>query len=252
MLGIVKNWVKAKVGRSRSFSGRRHPLVRHCIGTGRVLVIDPHEYRRIGSTPYGAILPLEDREVVLTFDDGPLPPYTNSVLDTLAAERVRATFFIVGRMARRTPDLVRRAFHEGHTIATHTQNHRDPRELSLAQAVGEIEDGIASTSAALHDLPALAPFFRFPFLNNSSKLEEHLISRGIASWGVDVNPEDWTDISSNQVIRRVLHGLERTGKGIILLHDIQAVTARALPKLLSKLKRRGYSIVHVVPPPIIS
>jgi peptidoglycan-N-acetylglucosamine deacetylase len=253
VLGGVKNRVAAKIGRSTSLAVRRYPAVHDCIGTRRVMVIDPREYCCVGSTPCSATtLPLENREVVLTFDDGPLPPYTDRVLDTLAAERVRATFFVVGRMARRSPDLVRRAFQEGHTIATHTQNHRDLPKLSFTEAVGEIEDGIASASAALHDPAALAPFFRFPFLNNNAELGHHLASQGIMSWGADVNPEDWTNISWRQVIRRVLDGLERTGKGVILLHDIQTVVARALPELLRKLKRRGYSIVHVVPPRAIS
>ena len=68
-------------------------------------------------------LPLNDREVVLTFDDGPLPPYTTRILDTLASNCAKATFFIVGRMASSSPELVRRAYREGHTIGTHTENH---------------------------------------------------------------------------------------------------------------------------------
>ena len=66
---------------------------------------------------------LRDKEVVLTFDDGPLPPYTDRILQTLAAECVKATFFMVGRQANAYPSTVRRVYNEGHTIASHSQNH---------------------------------------------------------------------------------------------------------------------------------
>jgi peptidoglycan-N-acetylglucosamine deacetylase len=228
----------------RRFHGR--------IGISRVLAIDPAKHRRIGSKPYRsslplASLPLEHREVVLTFDDGPLPPYTDCVLDTLAAERARAVFFIVGRMARRWPHLVRRAFLEGHTIGTHTENHLDLSQLSVEDALLEVDAGIASAVAALGGIGAIAPYFRFPFELNSADVEEHLASRGIASWGADVVPKDWTDITPKQLVKRVLSGLEGTGKGIIMLHDIQDRTVRALPDLLRQLKCCGYRISHAIP-----
>src|SRR5207342_1370162 len=78
----------------------------NALGTSRVLAIDPQDYYpRIGTVQYSRSLPLEDREVVLTFDDGPLPPYTNRVLDVLAEHCVKANYFLVGRMARGYPAL---------------------------------------------------------------------------------------------------------------------------------------------------
>src|SRR5437764_416608 len=93
------------------------------LGVSRTIVVDPNEHVRLGSMQYGESLPLNDHEVVLTFDDGPLPPYTNRILETLASECVKATFFIVGRMARAYPAMVRRVHDEGHTVANHSQNH---------------------------------------------------------------------------------------------------------------------------------
>src|SRR5262249_56123117 len=90
------------------------------LGTSRVITVDPTEHRRIGAMQYPESLPLEDKEVVLTFDDGPIPPYTNRVLETLASECVKATFFMVGRQARAFPDMVRHVYNECHTIATHS------------------------------------------------------------------------------------------------------------------------------------
>ena len=93
------------------------------LGTSRVLAINPADFARIGSMQYPKTLPLEDHEVVITFDDGPIPPYTNAVLDTLASECVKATYFLVGEMARAYPSIVRRIYNAGHTIGTHSQNH---------------------------------------------------------------------------------------------------------------------------------
>src|SRR5262245_18870616 len=82
------------------------------LGTSRTIVVDPTEHVRLGSHQYRESLPLKDREVVLTFDDGPLPPYTTRILDLLAAECVKATFFMVGRMVRGYPQIVRRIYNE--------------------------------------------------------------------------------------------------------------------------------------------
>src|ERR1700716_3684052 len=86
------------------------------LGTSRTLVVDPREHTRIGIMQYAETLPLQDHEVVLTFDDGPLPPRSNQVLDILASQCVKATFFIIGRMATEFPSLVRRTYNDGHTI----------------------------------------------------------------------------------------------------------------------------------------
>src|SRR6202140_5412269 len=150
------------------------------LGTSRTLVVDPKVHPRIGTMQYTETLPLRDHEVVLTFDDGPLPPNTNRVLDILAAECVKATFFLVGRMAAEFPTLVRRTFADGHTIATHTQTP-SPRiwKWPAANQEADIDDGIASVTKALGDPRALSPFFRFPGLGKSAEVEAYLASQGI-------------------------------------------------------------------------
>src|SRR6201999_4421379 len=93
------------------------------LGTSRTLVVDPRAHPRIGTMQYAETLPLEDHEVVLTFDDGPLPRNSNQVLQILASECVKATFFTIGNMARSSPEGVRKLRAAGHTIGTHTQTH---------------------------------------------------------------------------------------------------------------------------------
>jgi peptidoglycan-N-acetylglucosamine deacetylase len=212
----------------------------------RTLVVDPNEHSRIGSMQYPETLPLNDREVVLTFDDGPVPRYTGPILETLASECVKATFFMVVQMARAYPSMVRRVYDEGHTIANYTQNH-PIRKMSATQAAREIEDGFASLRAAIGDPLAVSPFFRIPGLLRQKSVEQYLAAHGDMTWSADFLADDWTRINNSEVARRAISRIEARGKGILLLHDIHPRTVLALPEILSELKSRGYKIVHVVP-----
>ncbi len=175
-----------------------------------------------------------------------MPPYTDRVLDILASECARATFFMIGRNARAHPDMVRKVYDAGHTIANHTLNHRALTHLGHAGAVDEIEGGISAIRAALGEQRTMAPFFRFPQLRRSSALEDYLAEHGIMAWSADFPADDWMRISANTIIARALDRIERHGKGVLLLHDVQPATVLALPTLLRELKERGYRIVHVV------
>src|SRR3954463_4609466 len=144
------------------------------IGTSRTIVVDPRAHPIIGTMQYAKTLPLEDHEVVLTFDDGPLPKYSNQILDILAAHCAKATFFLVGRQAQANPEGVRKVRDAGHTVATHSQNHpSNMHRLPIERARQEIDDGIASVSAALGDGSAPAPFFRIPGLARAEAMEEY-------------------------------------------------------------------------------
>src|SRR5476649_2279625 len=113
------------------------------LGTSRTLVVDPLQHPRIGTMQYPETLPLEDHEVVLTFDDGPLPHNSDQILEILASQCVKATFFTVGRMAKASPEGVRKLRDAGHTIATHTEDHPlGMNRMSIERARQEIDDGI--------------------------------------------------------------------------------------------------------------
>ena len=221
----------------------------NALGTSRTLVVDPREHPRIGTMQYRETLPLADHEVVLSFDDGPLPRNSNKILDILAAECVKATFFTIGEMARLYPQGVRRLLAEGHSIGTHSQDHPlTMNHMPIERVKQEIDDGIASAKAALGDhADALAPFFRIPGLMRADAVEEYLAEKGIQIWSADFPADDWRHISSQRVYDLAISRLEAKGKGILLLHDIQARTVAALPRILETLKARGYRIVHVVP-----
>jgi peptidoglycan/xylan/chitin deacetylase (PgdA/CDA1 family) len=224
------------------------PGIPDALGTSRTIVVDPREHGRIGTMDYAETLPLVDREVVLTFDDGPIPPYTGKILDILAAQCVKATYFMVGDMAKEYPALVRRVYDEGHTIGTHSMTHPMRfRALSVERGNAQIDDGIAATAAALGDPDKVAPFFRFPGFGHTPAAHEHAAARGLMVWGADVPADDWHKLGPREVARRAVQRLEFKGKGILLLHDIHQRTVDALPLILEELKERGFHVVHVVP-----
>src|SRR5258707_5342293 len=179
------------------------------LGTSRILVVDPKAHPRIGTMQYPETLPLEDHEVVLTFDDGPLPRNSNQVLDILASQCVKATFFTIGRMAQSYPEGVRKLRDAGHSIGTHTQDHPlGMKKMPFERARQEIDDGIASVKAALEDDAALAPFFRIPGLSRADGVEAYLTSEGIQILTADFLADDWRHISSSRVYYNAMMRLE--------------------------------------------
>jgi peptidoglycan-N-acetylglucosamine deacetylase len=219
------------------------------LGTSRILVVDPSKIQRVGVMQYAQSLPLADKEVVLTFDDGPLPPHSTAVLDVLAAQCVKATFFLVGEMAREFPSIVRRIHEEGHTIGTHSEHHPlRLHKMPIEKVRAEIDRGIADVGEALWDQKDLAPFFRIPGLARSDAIEKELADRSLVVFSSDTVADDWhRRIRSADITRLALSRLEARGKGILLLHDIHHVTVAALPELLTKLKAAGFHVVHIVP-----
>jgi len=193
--------------------------------------------------PYGDHDFLAAGEVVLTFDDGPAPRSTPHILAALAAACVKATFFMVGEMAAEYPDLVREVAEQGHTIGTHTWSHRNLKRLPEDKMKAEIE--AAFTLVAKEAGAPIAPFFRYPYLSDSPATVAYLKSRNIAQFAIDVDSYDWRTRNAQSVVRRVMAGLERRGRGIILLHDIHPSTAAAMPELLAQLKAKGYRIVEL-------
>jgi peptidoglycan-N-acetylglucosamine deacetylase len=252
----ARPWMAAGLFFAVSLAGVMGPVVTFAhacpgnpdaIGTSRVIAVDPAALRAVGTAQYPQTLPLRDHEIVLSFDDGPSPLTTGKVLAALAADCVEANFFILGEHASERPDLVRRAYTEGHTIGTHSQTHPDLARLPLAAAEKEIDGGIESVQSALGTQMPQAPFFRAPYLQTTPDLDQFLVKRGLMLWSIDVDSEDWRPQSPEDVIARILTRLEVKRSGIILMHDIQPHTAAAIPMLLRELKARGYSIVHAIP-----
>jgi len=213
------------------------------LGVSRVVEVDTKGGPQFGLQQYKGLDFLEDGEVVLTFDDGPLRPYTTPVLNALDAHCTRATFFIVGRMAVADPEMVREMVRRGHTVGTHTWSHKNLRATAPVQAKGEIELGVSVAGKIIGK--QTAPFFRFPYLSDPKGMIGHNKSRDLGMFSIDVDSRDFRTRNPADVIRVVLSQLKEKRKGIVLFHDIQPSTAGGLRILLGELKSRGFKIVHL-------
>jgi peptidoglycan/xylan/chitin deacetylase (PgdA/CDA1 family) len=212
------------------------------IGVARTIAIDTTGGPWFGGE-HGDPGLLRPGEVVLTFDDGPAPDSTRPILWALAAECTKATFFVVGQMAAAHPEVVREIAIQGHTIGTHTWSHANLRQVPDPTMRAQIESAFTAVEKAA-DRP-IAPFFRHPYLSSSRASVAYLQGRHIAQFSVDIDSLDWRLHSAEGLVRVVMARLEERGKGIVLLHDIHPSTARAIPKLLGRLKEKGYKIVHL-------
>ncbi|MEM9734785.1 MAG: polysaccharide deacetylase family protein [Pseudomonadota bacterium] len=195
-------------------------------------------------------LGLQKKEVILTFDDGPIAGKTSRILDTLKREGVKATFFYVGRMARAYPKLVRRVVREGHTLAHHTWGHNRLPEYSTANARKHVDRGISRLQKIAYGDASTTPripFFRYPYLARNKRTDKIIQAKGMVAFGANIDALDWKRVSPDRVHNRIMKRLRSEGRGIILMHDIQARTAKMLPRLLRSLKREGYKVVHMVP-----
>jgi peptidoglycan/xylan/chitin deacetylase (PgdA/CDA1 family) len=220
------------------------------LGTSRVLVVDPAISPRVGLKSFPQTLPLEDHEVVLTFDDGPWPATTSRILKALADECVHATFFLIGKSASEHPELVRTMAAEGHTIGHHTWSHRNLKYTKPENAAVEIDKGIAAVETALHGEATTnptTPFFRFPYFDMTPGTLDNLAKRGIAAFGADLWASDWKKMTPQQELKLLTERLNIARKGIILLHDPKSQTAAMLPAFLRYLRDNHYRVVHVVP-----
>jgi peptidoglycan/xylan/chitin deacetylase (PgdA/CDA1 family) len=219
------------------------------MGLTRVVEIDTTGGPAFGTEHFKQYDFLRDKEVVLTFDDGPWPENTPMVLRALTDMCLKATFFEIGQHATWRPDISKMLAAAGMTVASHTWSHKDlaknPYAKDIEQAKQEIEMGVSAVHMAV-DGP-IAPFFRFPDLQQPPDMMTYLGTRNIAIFSTDIDTFDFKLRKPEDVIKSALTRLAKNGKGILLMHDFQHATAEAMPELLRQLKAGGYKIVHMVP-----
>ncbi|WP_344947391.1 polysaccharide deacetylase family protein [Actinomadura miaoliensis] len=177
--------------------------------------------------------------VALTFDDGPMPG-TGKLLDILAQQRVKVTFFLIGRNAATYPDLVRREAAEGHELANHSWSHVDLGRASSAK----VESELSRTQDAIRKASGVTPLLMRPPYGSTDTTVAGVAKRmklAQVLWAVD--PLDWQVRNTGTVERRVLKGV-RPGM-IVLMHDIHSTTVKAVPRIIERLRADGYTFVTV-------
>jgi peptidoglycan/xylan/chitin deacetylase (PgdA/CDA1 family) len=215
------------------------------LGISRIVEIDTTGGPGFGFEHFKQLDFLRDKEVVLTFDDGPWPHTTPAVLKALADQCTTGIFFAIGKHATYHPEILKQVAAAGHTIGAHTWSHANlnGKKMTEQAAKDEIEKGFSAVKWALGSAPA--PFFRFPALQHPPAMVTYLGTRNIAMFSCDSDAFDFKSRNAQQVIDTVMKKLDKLGKGIILMHDFQKHTAEALPELLRRLKAGGYKVVKM-------
>ncbi len=212
------------------------------LGTTRVLTLK-REYARYGAAQYAA-LPLQKGEVVLTFDDGPVPETIDRVLQTLAAHCTQATFFMTGANLARNPELGVRVERAGHTVALHSFAHPSLKSMPASEQLADLEKGMQAFAGVFGRAPAA---YRFPFLEETAPVLAALKERQVTVASVDLGIDDWApnDMRVETLVGRLVDRLKQAGGGMILMHDANGATADALPALLKAIRDNGYKVVSL-------
>lgn len=218
----------------------------NALGVSRVVEIDTTGGPGFGFDHFKQFDFLTDKEVVLTFDDGPWPVNTPAVLKALADECTKGLFFSVGKHATWHPEILRQVLAQGHTVGTHTWSHvnLNGKKMTEQMAKDEVEKGISAVKWALGTNPS--PFFRFPQLQHNPAIVSYFGTRNVAMFSTDIDSFDFRKgATPEKIIETVMTRLDKLGKGIILMHDFQKHTGEALPALLARLKAGGYKVVQI-------
>ena len=213
------------------------------LGVSRTVTLKTGGGARFGSSHGGHRNFLRDKEVVLTFDDGPIPATTNKVLHELERHCTKATFFMVGQMAKNYPSMVRKVLAKGHTVGIHSYSHRNLGQTNAKTAVQDVDRSIKAINKAAGR--KVTAFFRFPYLSENRAVNNYLKKRNYGVFAIDVDSLDYRMSSPNSMVNRIMSELRRKGRGIILMHDIKKVTANGLGQLLTRLNDEGYKLVHI-------
>lgn len=183
---------------------------------------------------------LKLKEVALTFDDGPHPLYTPQLLDLLHRYEIKATFFVVGKMAEKYPDLVRAEVEAGHVVGNHTYNHVNLTRIPTAQVQVEWQ---ACNDVLKDILGRPAKFCRPPGGDVDREVVAAAERCGLTTVLWTDDPGDYASPGDKKIERRTL-GRIHSG-GIVLLHDGIQQTIDVLPQIIEHLQRRGFKFVTI-------
>lgn len=189
----------------------------------------------------------QDKEVILSFDDGPHPTLSKQVVDMLDRIGAKAHFMQVGKNVTQFPFVTKYVADHGHSIGNHSWDHSDFKTLNLDEQLKQISD---TNRAIIKAIGWVDPFFRYPYGSTTPEMNKFLKEHNEANflWSIDSN--DWKKINVDQslrtnaqVIQETLQQLDEHGRGLVLFHDIHSRTIELLPTFLTALYKKGYKIV---------
>jgi peptidoglycan/xylan/chitin deacetylase (PgdA/CDA1 family) len=178
------------------------------------------------------------KTIAITFDDGPHETLTPKLLETLQEVDVKASFFLVGKMAERYPALVREIFARGHTIGNHSQTHRNSLHLSHEEFLADI---LRCNEVLEQQIPVRIRFFRPPGGNYNKQILSLVRQAGLQTILWDINSRDYTGVSAASMTKRIVSKAEPGS--ILLFHTGVTSTIIALPEIVRLLRLKGYEFV---------
>lgn len=191
-----------------------------------------------------APVPVSEKVIALTFDDGPWPETTEQILATLKQENVKATFYMVGQPLKSFPEIGKKVLADGHVIANHTLHHWY-KQMSPLVAQREIEDTAKIIKEVLN---VETDYFRPPggVLTNGLVAYAEKQNQSVNMWSVDSGDSNPKRPSSEAILATILAGA--TPGGIVLMHDgggSHGNTAKAVPQIIANLRAQGYKFVTI-------
>ena len=204
-----------------------------------------------GNSFYGPVLThgsTSKKQIALTFDDGPYPPYTEQLLKVLADKQVHATFFMVGENAAKHPEIVKMVQAGGHEIALHAGKHQDLLKLKRA----ELDANIAAGKSTLERLTGQrVQYMRPPHGFKDWQVLAALEAAGLKAVNWSVIPRDWTNPGVQRIVDRVCFATEPGA--VVLLHDgdspknaaPRSQTVAAVGLIIDQLREEKYQFVTI-------
>jgi peptidoglycan/xylan/chitin deacetylase (PgdA/CDA1 family) len=181
------------------------------------------------------------RVVALTFDDGPQSSFTQQVLDILAAHKVPAAFFCIGKNVAAQGELMQRIHAEGHLIGNHSYSHHFWFDLFGA---GRMLEELRRTDALIEKATGGRPhFFRPPYGVTNPNLRKAVMKGGYFPLGWSIRSLDTIAKEEEQLLHRI--GSKLKPGSIILLHDSAEITVKILPSLIADIHHKGYTIERI-------
>lgn len=182
----------------------------------------------------------EEKKIAISFDCAWGVDHTDTLLDTMAKNNVKCTFFAVQFWVEKYPEYAKKIVEAGHELGTHSRTH----SYMSKQSTAEIRDELTTSSKAIEKITGQkVVLFRPPYGDYDNEVIDTCLDMKIYPIQWDVDSLDWKNLSAMEIAMRVINGVKPGS--IILCHNNGLHTAEALPLIFSTLKNRGYEFVPI-------